>query len=223
MPDETKTNTTAEPDEVSTLTAERDSLREQHKSLQRELEKARRAGQSQDALAARLDDIVERFGNLESAIASSDLTDGEARDRIVKTRASQDANSSFKRQAAEQAVLIQEALADTDLDWESSDELKDARDYWKRGAVDKYDLAALRESVRHTIRAVKSASGQAKTKSDDKSTDDAADKSAKVSSRADKKDTSVSKPTPITLEKFKAMSPKERMANWESFKKAKWG
>lgn len=210
------------------LQAEHDALKKQYASVQRELEKARRRSQDQSAQQAKLDAVVEELREVRSLIASGDFVDAETRERLQQTDAKRAQEAQFAEQATKRARRIQSALDGTDLDWESAPELAAARDAWEKGVVKGRDLDALDEAV---VAAVAAASAKrtapkataAPAPAEQKPPTPDAPPPASRSFRVDTGDSAVPKPSPITSDTLRNMSPEERIARWDEIKKAVWG
>ena len=205
------------------LAAEKTALLEQHKGLQRQMERLRKQGADQDAVARKLDSVIDRLSDIETAVVSGDLDD-TARDRIAQSKARATQTEALRQQSDEQAALIREAIDGTELDWETSPELEAARTAWSK-AYETNDLKSAKEALRETLKAVKRPRAAATPVPTAQPTVEppTATAPARPVTRVDTGGPTAPRPSAITLESFQAMSAEERMTRWPEIKKALWG
>lgn len=198
--------------------AELAGFREQYKGVQRELEKARRKGEDQSAVYSRLDEIVERIGFLETASVDG-YGDEAAKEKLAASQARRLQGQVLREQADEQAILVQEALEGSGLDWDTAPELAKARDLWGQG-YQKGDIKPLKESVRETIRSMRQVRVKAPAATVPALNDA---KTVKSTTRIDTSGSSAPNLETLTVETFIRLPVEERAARWAEFTKAHYG
>ena len=134
---------------VEEITTELETLKASHKSVQRELDKARRQGDATAALQEQLRTLTSTVMMLSDAIASGDNVDEATKAKVAQSRQTAAQQAETEKAAREHAQQIVESMEDTGLDWDTDPNLADAREAWNKGE--------LKSSVRLTQKAVKMA------------------------------------------------------------------
>ena len=189
-----------------------EELQRSFKSVQRELDKARRRGEDQSGINTRLDELAEDMALLNQVVTQVETVDDATRSRVTESEQRRVAGQAFRKAVKNQAVLIQETLDGLDMSWDSDPALGKARELWEKG-VTTNDFETVVAAVHETVRAAKK--GKAVTRT-------APDESAPAL-KVDTKESTAPNRQPVTTDAVRKMSQSELYSRWDEVKKAAWG